>query len=132
MREVVAQILKHGKVEHPYIGITAVPITPDLARVFRFAVSTGLLVQRVEPSSGAAKAGLKGGTTQVVVAGNSYVIGGDIIVKADGARLSSLDQLRDQLTGKKPGDTLKLQIYRNGSKKTIEVKLGRQPSSLSG
>jgi S1-C subfamily serine protease len=132
VREVVAQLLKHGKVEHPYIGIAAVPITPELARVFRFPVVNGLLVQRVEPGSGAAKAGLKAGTTPVVVAGESYVLGGDVIVKADDAKVSSLDQLRDQLVGKKPGETLKLQIYRNGKKKAIEVKLGRQPASTSG
>jgi putative serine protease PepD len=129
VREVVSQLMKNGKVEHPYIGVTAVPITPELARVFRFPVDKGLIVQRVEPGSGAAKAGLRAGTTEVVVAGQSYVLGGDVIVKADDASLSSLDQLRDRLVGKKPGDKLKLEIYRDGNKKAIEVKLGRQPSS---
>ena len=85
VKTVVAQSSASGRVDRAFIGLSATPITADLARVFRLPVARGLLVQSVEPGSGAAKAGLKAGTTQVVLAGETYELGGDIIVAAGGS-----------------------------------------------
>ena len=53
-----------------------------------------------------------------MLAGESYNLGGDILVEADGKPVASLDKLRDLVAAKKPGDTLRLVVYRNGKKKT--------------
>ena len=132
VKSVVAQLIKSGKVEHAYIGVTVKPITPDVARVFRLPVQRGLLVQSVQPGSGAAKAGLKVGTSQVTLAGESYLLGGDVIVRADGVKVGSLARLRDLVAAKKPGDKMKLEIYRGSKLQTLEVKLGQQPRSPRG
>ena len=132
VKTVIAQLIREGRVDRAFIGISAVSITRDLARVFRLPVSKGLLVQSVQPGSGAAKAGLKAGTTPVVLAGESYNLGGDIIVKAGGSPVASLDKLRDVVAARKPGDTLRLVIYRGDKKKNVDVKLGRLPVSPSG
>ena len=89
----------------------------------------GLLVQSVQPGSGAAKAGLEAGTTQVMLAGESYKLGGDIVVAAAGQPVASLDKLRDIVAAKKPGDSIRVVVYREGKRKTIDVKLGRQPDA---
>jgi S1-C subfamily serine protease len=73
--------------------------------------------------------GLKAGTTQVVLAGESYNLGGDIIVEAGGTPVASLDRLRDVVAGKKPGDTLQIKVYRGSKQQTFSVKLGRQPAA---
>ena len=132
VKTVIAQLIREGHIDRAFIGLSAVPITRDLARVFRLPVSRGLLVQSVQPGSGAAKAGLKAGTTQVVLAGESYNLGGDIIVEAGGTSVSSLDKLRDIVAAKKPGDRLQLVVYRGSKKTDLEVELGRQPASPSG
>jgi S1-C subfamily serine protease len=132
VKTVIAQLIRQGHIDRAFIGIGAVPITRDLARVFRLPVPHGLLIQSVEPGSGAAKAGLEAGTTQVVLAGESYNLGGDILVEADGRAVASLSRLRDLVAAKKPGDTLNLVVYRNGKKKEINVKLGRQPGTQTG
>ena len=129
VKTVVAQLIKTGKVEHAFIGITAKGVTPQIARLFRLPVSHGLLVASVESGSGAAAAGLKPGSDQVVVSGESWPVGGDLIVAADGVKLTSIDQLRDLISAKKPGQSISLEIYRGDSKLTLKVKLGRQPSS---
>ena len=95
VKAVIAQLIRRGHIDRAFIGIGAVPITRDLARVFRLPVARGLLVQSVQPGSGAAKAGLRPGTTQVVLAGESYNLGGDIVVSADGRPLAGLNTLRD-------------------------------------
>jgi S1-C subfamily serine protease len=130
VKTVVAQIIKNGKVEHAFIGVSARGITPELARVFRLPVSAGLLVEGVDPGSGAAKAGVKAGTTDVMLAGESYRLGGDVIVRADGVPLRTVERLRDIVAAKQPGDRVTLEIYRGTKKLTVDVKLGRQPSSL--
>jgi S1-C subfamily serine protease len=129
VKTVIAQLIRQGRIDRAFIGISAVPITRDLARIFRLPVSKGLLVQSVQPGSGAAKAGLKAGTTQVVLAGESYNLGGDIIVQAGGVPVASLDRLRDVVAGKKPGDKLQLKVYRGSKQKSVAVELGRQPAA---
>jgi S1-C subfamily serine protease len=132
VKAVIAQLIRQGHIDRAFIGIGAVPITRDLARVFRLPVARGLLVQSVQPGSGASKAGLRPGTTQVVLAGESYNLGGDIVVSADSRPLASLNKLRDLVAAKKPGDTIALGVYRHGKKTTLNVKLGRQPGSATG
>ena len=92
----------------------------------------GLLVSEVEPGSAAANAGLRAGNAQVTQAGETYVVGGDLIVKADDVPVHTLDRLRDVISAKRPGDTLKLELYRDNTKMTLNAKLGRQPSSPKG
>jgi len=131
VRTVVAQLIKKGKVEHAFIGITAKSVTPEIARLFRLPAQHGLLVASVQPGSGAAAAGLRAGTDTAVVSGESWPIGGDLIISADGVSLSSIDQLRDLIAAKNPGQSLSLAVYRGTEKITLDVKLGRQPSSPS-
>ena len=128
VRRVVAQILQTGHAEHAWLGIEAKELTPDIARLFHLPVTHGILVAHVQRGTGAADGGLKAGTTQVTVAGESWPIGGDIIVSVDGVPTPTLDRLRDAIASRKPGDTIKVVVYRGQSKKTIHIKLGRQPS----
>jgi S1-C subfamily serine protease len=86
----------------------------------------------VRPDSPAAGAGLRGGTTQVVVDGESYLVGGDVITKADGQVVESAEQLRSVVTSKQPGDELALEIHRQDETTEVTVKLGRQPSTPVG
>ena len=126
---VAAQIIKSGHVEHAFLGIAAQPVTESAAKLFRLPVSHGLLVARVQPGSGAAKAGLRAGTQNATLAGETYPLGGDLLATIDEAPLYSVDQLRDVIGGKKPGDNVKLRVYRGDQQRTVTVKLGRQPST---
>jgi serine protease Do len=61
----------------------------------------------------------------VTVAGQSFSIGGDIIVKADGSELgSSVGKLENIIAAHKPGDRMTLDIYRDGKMKAVTVTLG--------
>ena len=132
VKSVAGQLIESGKVEHAAIGILAQQLTPAVAKEFRLPVQSGVVIEEVQAGSGAAKAGLKGGTTDVTVAGESYRLGGDIIVAANGMPVKDLASLRDITSDLEPGDTITLEIYRGEVKRTIDVKLGRQPSSPSG
>ncbi len=131
VKTVLAQLLKSGKVEHAYLGVYAIPITPAVSRSFRLRVDNGLVVQSTTAGSGAAKAGVKGGTQQVVIAGESFRMGGDVIVAADGKPVTTVDALRDVIAAHAPGDKIVLKIYRGQQAKSVTVMLGRQPASSS-
>jgi len=131
VKEVAADIIDDGKVEHAYLGISMQTIDEGLAETFRLPAEKGVLVQTVEPGSPADDAGIEGGDTRVVVNGQTYVLGGDVIVKTDGRALESADELADLIASKEPGDTLSLELVRDDATETVEVELGRRPSSAS-
>jgi S1-C subfamily serine protease len=132
VKDVVAQIIQTGRAEHAYLGISGQAVSSDLADTYNLPVEKGVLVESVTSGSGAGKAGVQGGERQVVVAGETYVLGGDIIVTFDGKQISSIEQLRDAIAGHKPGDKVSLVIYREATKTGVTVTLGRQPASPQG
>jgi S1-C subfamily serine protease len=129
VKQVAADLIKHGKVEHPFIGIEAKAVTPQIASVFHLPVQHGLLIAKVFPGTGAAQAGLHAGRTLVTVNGDTWPAGGDIVVRADGHAVATIDALRTVIGEKKPGDSVRLDVYRATKLMTFNVKLGRLPSS---
>ncbi len=127
VKDVVATLIKHGKVEHAFLGIEGKTLTPGIARLFHLPVSSGVLVATVRTGSGAAQAGLKAATNEVMVEGESWPAGGDVIVKVDDQPVPTVDRLIDLIGAKKPGDRIDVEIVRGASHQTLTVKLGRQP-----
>ena len=131
VKTVAAQIIKTGHAEHAYLGISAQAVTPTAAKLFHLPSTHGLLVASVQPGSGAANAGLRAGTGDATLAGETYPLGGDLITRIDSTPLYSLDQLRDVIGQKQPGDQARLEVYRGDRQRTVTVKLGRQPATAS-
>jgi S1-C subfamily serine protease len=127
VRDVASQLIDRGRVEHPFLGVVAQPINKEIADVFNLPVEQGLLVVRVINGSGADKAGLRAGTTEVVVAGESYLLGGDIIAEIDGKPATTAEDLREAVSAKKPGEKIDIEAYRGDDTRSFEVTLGRQP-----
>ncbi|MDQ3859109.1 MAG: trypsin-like peptidase domain-containing protein [Actinomycetota bacterium] len=130
VKKVVAELRERGRVEHAYLGVSMQPIDDRVAELFNLP-KEGLLVAKVVPGSPADKAGLEGGKTEVVVEGESYVIGGDVVTKADGRAVASPDELSSVIAAKEPGDRIELEVVRGNDRKTVSVTLGRQPASTS-
>ncbi len=132
VKAVASQLIESGKVEHPYLGVTLQEISTDLAQNFRLPVDEGVLIGSVQEGTPAADAGLEGGDTPVTFNGENYTLGGDIIVKVDGQAVTTVDEVRDAILAKKPGDTITLEINRDGQTSTVSVELGRQPATTTG
>ncbi len=132
VKDVLAQLLQTGRVDHAYLGIGGQAVNPDLAEQYNLPVKAGVLVEEVHSESGASTAGLQGGETRVVAAGETYILGGDIIIALDGTKTDSIQQLRDAIAAHKPGDKVEVSIYRDAAKTSVTVTLGRQPASPQG
>jgi S1-C subfamily serine protease len=129
VKSVAAQLIESGKAQHAYLGIRATPLTADIARLFRLPTARGLLVDTVEPGSAAADAGVRPGRRVVIVEGESWRLGGDIIVRADGRPVTTVEALRAQVARKRPGERLELEIWRGEERERLKVKLGSAPAA---
>jgi S1-C subfamily serine protease len=133
VKSVVAQLLDDGKVDRAFLGVTLQDVEPDVAQVLRLPAKEGVLVASVKPGSPADKAGIVGGDTQVVVAGESYQLGGDMIVAVDGKDVTSVDQLRESIASHAPGDTVSVTIVsKDGKRSTKSVELAKVPDTATG
>jgi S1-C subfamily serine protease len=123
VKTVADQIITSGKAQHTYLGILGSEITPNLAQALNLGVDHGVLIGKVESGSPAAKAGLKAGTTQATIQGQTMTLGGDIITSIDGKQIHTFDDLSGGIAAKKAGDTVQLGIYRDGKQSTVTVTL---------
>jgi S1-C subfamily serine protease len=132
VKEVVSQIIESGKVEHAYMGIEMQTIDSDLTEQVRLPAESGVLVSRVVAGSPADEAGLEGGSRNVVVDGESYTLGGDIITAVDGEPVESAEEVRSVVNDKEPGDELEVEVRREDSTETLTLTLGRRPATPAG
>jgi serine protease Do len=103
--------LMDGRVRRGWLGITLQNIDDNLAKSFELSDTEGALVADVIKGDPADLAGVKSG---------------DVIKKADGNDIADSRALTQYVGGKKPGDTIKLSIIRNGKIISINVKLGER------
>ena len=89
-------------------------------------------MQKVTPDGPADQAGLEGGDATVSEGGQQVRAGGDVITAADGQAVSGMDDLISVINGKQPGDTVTLDILRDGDEQQVDVKLGNRPDDATG
>ena len=108
--DVINQLKDYQKVLRPYIGITGINLDEQTAK--RYKLEVGVYIKSIEDFSPAEKAGLKAG---------------DVIVKADGKSITTMDELNEIKNSHQIGDTITLTVNRNGSDKDITVTLEETP-----
>jgi S1-C subfamily serine protease len=125
---VVPELIAKGRYDHPWLGITAYEITPDLARALELPTSRGLLIAQVQPGAAAHAAGVRGATQQMRVRGGYLLIGGDILTAVDEQPIATRDQLTIYLeNNKRVGDPVTLSLIRDGRPITLTAKLTARP-----
>lgn len=111
VRTIIDQLIKNGSIKRPYIGVQLFNVS-DMAKFYRQnvfgAIEKGIVVANVEPQSPADKAALRVN---------------DVIVSINGNEVSTVSDFRKYLYRHvKPGDTIKIQYYRDGKKHTVAIK----------
>ncbi|HYA55901.1 MAG TPA: trypsin-like peptidase domain-containing protein [Nitrososphaerales archaeon] len=111
---------------HPDLGLgSTADMTYQLAQVTGSNVTYGVLVESVVSGGPADTAGIHGGTNTVTVEGQSYVVGGDIIISINGVRVVDSDALASYLEeNTTAGQTVQLGIIRSGTYTSASVVLG--------
>lgn len=126
-RRVSNDLLKYGKVRRGTIQIKGYQLTRSIAQYAGLDISSGILVSEVKEGSGAAKAGLKGGTKAVQYGSRfnytTIYLGGDVITKIDNISVASYADYTSALESKRPGDTVSLTVRRDGKDVKLKVTL---------
>lgn len=112
-KEVLKDLIEKGGVPHPWLGITMVKLTPELAKEYELPIKEGVIIRDVFLRSPAYKAGLR-----------TY----DVILEYDGVKINDPDQLRSLVQKTPIGKKVNLLIYRAGQKLTITVEIGQAPN----
>ncbi len=99
-------------VQHPRLGVELEDVTPSLARSRGLGVEQGVLIRSVDPNSGAARAGIRGGAAD-----------GDVVIAIDGAQVRSFDELANYIDTKNVGDVVRVKLVRDGREMTLDVTL---------
>jgi S1-C subfamily serine protease len=129
-RSVVEQLLKNGSVERAYLGITGADITPGIAQALNLPVSRGAMVEQAFKGGPAADAGIQGASGEATIQGQSFPIGGDIIVAIDGKQVSSMDDVIKAVGAHHPGDQITVTVERGGNRRDVQVTLGNRPAQI--
>ncbi len=108
--DIIDELIEHNKVIRPYIGITGQDLDEETAKKNNLVV--GIYVKDVESFSPAEKAGFKIG---------------DVIIKADGKDIKTMDELNEIKNSHKVDDTMSITVNRDGEEKELSVKLAETP-----
>ncbi|MGI8785939.1 MAG: S1C family serine protease [Acidobacteriota bacterium] len=127
LHRVVPDLLKQGRVIRPWLGVRGRTIFPQLAEVLSLPVTRGVLIEQVERGSSAERGGLRGGRRQVVLANTVLIIDGDIIVEVDGKQVETREDLELYLNNRRPGDSVRFKILRDGREQTLEIPMIAAP-----
>lgn len=105
---VVAQLKKYGTIKRGWIGLRIQPNTPETAQDMGLMTTKGVLVSDVNHQGPARQAGLEAG---------------DVILSFNGEEISSTKDFSARVAEAKIGSTAKLEIFKDGQKKTVSVKI---------
>ncbi len=113
-KQVMDDIVEHGRVRRAVIGVQISPVSPEDASVAGLKDIAGVLVGGYSDNSPARAAGLEAG---------------DVIVAADGKPIDRVSTLQRIIRGHEPGETVTVDAMRYGTKKTFKVKLAEAPNN---
>ena len=108
--DITSQLIEYSKVKRPYIGITGMDLDEETAKANNLVV--GIYVKAIDDFSAAEKGGLKPG---------------DVIIEADGQKITTMDELNEIKNKHKIGDTMTLKVNRDGQERDLSITLAEQP-----
>ena len=129
IKAVLSDYSKFGRVRRPSLGIASLAIGPDLAEQIGLPADYGVLVQKVVPGGAAERAGLRGGTQQVLVGNTPIYLGGDFIVGIDDDRVTNPQDISEIMDRHQAGDTVTITFFRGSRRMTVKLVLGEAHST---
>ena len=129
--KVVPELIKSGKFEHTYLGISGGSLVPELATAMNLkSTQRGALVGKVTTGGPADKAGLLGSEKQTTINGENVNVGGDVIIAIDNQPVKNFDDIVAFLArSTEVGQTVTLTILRDGQQQDVKVTLAARPAA---
>jgi serine protease Do len=110
VKDIVAQLKDQGNVERGWLGVKIQAVSPEIAQAVGLESAKGALVSGITADSPAAKADLRQG---------------DVILSYDGKAVKKMRNLPRLVAGTRAGETAKIELWRDGKKKTVSITIGQ-------
>jgi serine protease Do len=126
-KSVIPELLRHGRVIRPWLGISGKLIEKELMRIINLPLVDGFLIETVDPGSPAQQAGIHGGDLPLTLAGTEFLLGGDIVTKINGQPVDNAENLLEVMGSLKVGDKVDLTLFHANETRSVELNLSERP-----
>jgi S1-C subfamily serine protease len=116
-----------GRAIRPWLGMQGRAIDPKLGTLMRVPIQPGYLVEVVYDGSPADRAGIRGGNVSVVVQGEEYLFGGDIVTAIQSTSVRTHQDYVAKVRTLRPGQRVKVSILRDGQVREVTLTVGERP-----
>ena len=121
VKRVLPELETAGRVRRPFLGVRGRPSRE------------GVLVEAVQPGTPAARAGIRGGDREAIDErdGSVVVLGGDVLTRIDGRRVTSMDDVHAALGKRRPGEQVAVELRRDGKPVRLRAELGERTGTAA-
>lgn len=126
-KAIVSELRTNGRVIRPWLGISGKLLSDEVINLFALPLTKGVLIAGVAKGSPADRVGLRAGDLHVILNGDPWVMGGDILVAVNGLEVRSPEQYVKVFKDLKVGQTIELKVKRDGTYRTLTTTLAERP-----
>jgi S1-C subfamily serine protease len=127
--KVAPVLIERGFFEHPWLGVSGIDMSPEIAEAIGLGEPRGFLVIEVSPGGPADSAGVEGGDTPVQLNGREIPLGGDVVLAINDRDVRKIDDVLGYLQqATQVGEIVTLTVWRDGQIIEINVTLGARPT----
>jgi S1-C subfamily serine protease len=126
-KAILRDLRETGRVIRPWLGLQGREIDSQVSSILRLPLSPGYLVELVYDGSPADKAGVRGGNLSVVVQGEEYLLGGDILTTIDSTPVRTHQDYLAKVKTLKPGQRTRITIMRDGQRRELTLTVAERP-----
>ncbi len=126
-KAILRELRDTGRVVRAWLGVEGRELDGRLSDVVKLPLVPGYLVELVHEGSPAERAGVRGGTTSVVVQGEEYLLGGDILTAIQGTPIRTKQEYVAKVRTLKPGQRVRVTIVRDGQTRELTLTVAERP-----
>ena len=124
---VLKDLREFGKVVRPWLGMQGRAVDQRLSNFVRMPLAPGYLVEVVYDGSPADRAGIRGGSISIVLQGDEYLLGGDVVTAINGHTVRNHQEYIGRVSGLRPGQRVKVTIVRDGQPRDLTLTVAERP-----
>ncbi len=127
VKTILRDLREVGRVVRPWLGIQGRAIDARIGSIIRLPLTPGYLVEIVYDGSPADRAGVRGGNLSVVVQGEEYLLGGDIVTAIGSTPIRTHQDFVSKERSLRPGQRVKVTIMREGQSRELMITVTERP-----
>jgi S1-C subfamily serine protease len=127
VKAVLKDLRELGKVVRPWLGMQGRAVDQRLTNVVRTPLVPGYLVEVVYDGSPADRAGIRGGSLSIILQGDEYLLGGDVVTAINGAPVRSHQDYIARVNVLRPGQRVRVTVSREGQSRELTLTVAERP-----